>query len=787
MDLKQTKLTKDEWVAIERPLDPDEQSIISLIVDGYTDVNVRRSTAPTLRAFLKVQDSKGIEEFIFVRYLQEPFQKTLKAHGVPYIPIKAKTKAVKKADLIRFDNADKQLASQRESIFEYTMLELVGKLCKQKARKSNNWLLYYYTLTKLIDQNISSANKALLDQTSVLLRNMAADVRPMDIFKRAALIVEANPYLSRFRDLSLYDHQRRLFTVCKRPGPKLVSYVAPTGTGKTLSPLGLLNGHRVIFVCAARHVGLALAKAAISAHRKIAFAFGCQGADDIRLHYFAAKEYTKNKRSGGIGKVDNSVGDAVEMMICDVKSYIPAMRYMLAFNSAEELITYWDEPTISMDYQEHEFHPMIHQNWSENRIPNMVLSSATLPRSEDIMDSIMDYKVRFPDAQHYDIRSHECSKSVRLIDTLGEVVMPHTIATTREDLRQVVSHCRAYPALMRHFDIEAAVTFLNHLHKEYGVQGERCDFEARFPTVDAVTSDAVKQYYLDTLESLEENTWEALSQKELSIKAFDSWIHVLTSDAYTVTNGPAIFLTNDVARVARFYLGEVNIPAAVASDLGAAISHNRSIGAKIAGLEKSLEDLVGDDDAHCKPEAQPLIKQIESLKNSIRAVMLPRMFIPNTREHMRRYVPDARYDGAAPDAFTSDITEQTVEEVMQIPDVDDTWKILLLLGVGAFTEHKSPRYLEIMKRLADEQKLFMVIASGDYVYGTNYQFCHGCLGKDMADMSQEKCIQAMGRVGRGKQNHSYSIRFRSEELLSRLFHEVSAKPEADNMRRLFSA
>lgn len=137
--------------------------------------------------------------------------------------------------------------------------------------------------------------------------------------------------------------------------------------------------------------------------------------------------------------------------------------------------------------------------------------------------------------------------------------------------------------------------------------------------------------------------------------------------------------------------------------------------------------------------------------------------------------------------IVDDIAEHTVEEDMQIPDIDDALKMLLLLGIGVFTEHNSPRYLEIMKRLADEQKLFMVIASGHYVYGTNYQFCHRFLGKDMADMSQEKCIQAMARIGRGKQNHSYSIRFRSKELLSKLFHQSSAKPKADNMQRLFNA
>ena len=85
-------------------------------------------------------------------------------------------------------------------------------------------------------------------------------------------------------------------------------------------------------MCAARHVGLALAKNAISCDKKVAFAFGCDDTSDIRLHYFAAKDYTRNKKSGAIQKVDNSVGDKVEIMICDIKSYKYAMNYMAAFN-----------------------------------------------------------------------------------------------------------------------------------------------------------------------------------------------------------------------------------------------------------------------------------------------------------------------------------------------------------------------------------------------------------------------------------------------------------------------
>ena len=53
-------------------------------------------------------------------------------------------------------------------------------------------------------------------------------------------------------------------------------------------------------------------------------------------------------------------------MICDINSYLYAMYYMLAFNKRENIILYWDEPTITLDYKDHEFHEIIKRNWREN-------------------------------------------------------------------------------------------------------------------------------------------------------------------------------------------------------------------------------------------------------------------------------------------------------------------------------------------------------------------------------------------------------------------------------------
>ena len=101
-------------------------------------------------------------------------------------------------------------------------------------------------------------------------------------------------------------------------GKLLVLYTSATGSGKTVSPIGLSIGNRIIYICAARHVGLALAKSSISMGKCVAFAFGCESVDDIRLHYNSAVEFTKNEKSGSIAKVDNSDGSKVQIMICDI-------------------------------------------------------------------------------------------------------------------------------------------------------------------------------------------------------------------------------------------------------------------------------------------------------------------------------------------------------------------------------------------------------------------------------------------------------------------------------------
>ena len=111
---------------------------------------------------------------------------------------------------------------------------------------------------------------------------------------------------------------------------------------------------------------------------------------------------------------------------------------MLAFNGAEQIITYWDEPTIALDYDFYEIHDVIHKNWTNNIIPNMVLSCATLPQEEDIMATIMDFHEKFEDVDVHNISTYDFKKSIPIINKTGYAVLPHNSFESYDELAECI-------------------------------------------------------------------------------------------------------------------------------------------------------------------------------------------------------------------------------------------------------------------------------------------------------------------------------------------------------------
>jgi hypothetical protein len=864
MDLTQSKLSRSEWETIEVPVSESEKEILNLITKGYSNVNICYNESQSLFSFMKIEKAAEIEFFLYKKYFEKTIFETVNKYG-KRTPLESFTalnananagkelKSLKSADSIRIENLDNNIQKNKSYIFEYILLDLFKSILKNLYSKKEKYSSYLYTIIQLKKASINNINKYVSDIVDVIINHCNSFTKTSEIISNAYEFIEKNPFILKYQDKMLFSHQKELFTICRKTTdfvPKLILYTAPTGTGKTLSPIGLSENYRIIFVCVARHIGLALAKSAISVEKKVAFAFGCDTASDIRLHYFSAINYTRNRRSGGIGKVDNSVGDNVEIMICDVQSYITAMHYMLSFNKAEKIITYWDEPTITMDYENHELHDVIHKNWMSNKIPTMVLSCATLPAADEIHSIFDDFRCKFDNAEIHSITSFDCKKSIPILNKDGFSVLPHYLYSEYNDLMQCVDYCLKNKTLLRYFDLREIIRLVEYINSK-GLMEERYSIDSYFSNeISNITMNSLKEYYLDLLLHLNDredwpHIYEAMSttkkrkytnyvnntsiQKASSVDSkpivdtvlkrmnsvsipigdreskvtpsnaqLSNGISLTTSDAYSLTDGPTIFLAEDVKKIGAFYIQQSNIPSSVFSVILSKIIKNGELINKIEELEgkilfKESKTKTGDDDDKkgsndfiresgrlCK-ESQEWMDEINKLRKEIRLVSLDPVYTPNTRQHQQQWAP---YGNVYENAFASNISEDIVKTIMML-NIENNLKVLLLLGIGMFADIKNAQYMEIMKTLADQQKLFIIIASTDYIYGTNYQFCHGFIGKDLTRMTQQKTLQAMGRIGRNNIQQDYSIRFRDDDMILQLFQKQDLNLEANNMCKLF--
>jgi len=920
MDLKQRKLSKSEWDSIEIPVSSTELEVLKLIISGYHNVNIKINNSNSIFTFLKIDYSPQIEEYMYSKYFANDIKMLVNKYNITFIEIininKKKqrynendNKIIKKnqeltykievCEIVRLNSVDQVRISKFDTLdiskidlFDIILFNHLKLMIENKYNNTSNtlWLYHYYTLSKLINYNVLNVNRILIDIIRCFLNNIEREnIELIEIIKKSQDYIEKNRDLLKYADMQLYEHQKDIFTCLKRNSTNnskkdlyrttsideslldkanLILYIAPTGTGKTLTPLGLSEKYKVIFVCAARHVGLALARSAISINKKIAFAFGCSSAQDVRLHYFAAKDYTTDWRSGKIRKVDNTVGDKVEIIICDIRSYLPAMYYMLAFNKANDILTYWDEPTISLDYNSHELHKIIKKNWRDNIIPNLVLSSATLPKENELEHTITDFKEKFKNTTVHNIVSHDCKKTIPLINNNGYIVMPHYLNENYDKILSIVENCESNLSLLRYFDLNETAKFICYI-EENCLSNSKARLNRHFASIEDIDMKNIKIFYLKVLKNINKDKWcsiynyfienrnktlhtnntidnkgntitknnsvgpginisnsnagkpltrlasEQITTSNINVSANSeppgsSGVYITTKDAYTLTDGPTIFIANDLQKIAKFCIQQSNIPASVMKSVYDNIDFNNELNKKIAEIEEILETeekkLLGPNGSNnnsktgSKKEdskkANKLIdksndanlsklrEQREILRGMVKRTSIDDIFVPNKLPHLQKWAIGLYTNRA----FTSNIDEDIVSSIMLLNDVDDSWKVLLLLGIGVFTEHKSSSYTEIMKKLADTQKLYLIIADSDYIYGTNYQFCHGYLSKDLI-LTQEKIIQALGRIGRNNIQQEYSARFRDDSQINILFKKFNSeeKPEVINMNCLFNS
>jgi hypothetical protein len=226
----------------------------------------------------------------------------------------------------------------------------------------------------------------------------------------------------------------------------------------------------------------------------------------------------------------------------------------------------------------------------------------------------------------------------------GFVVLPHHLSEEYADILKIANHCSNYLTLLRYFDLREVVEFISFVNSnQYG--NSKTNLERHFETIDNINMTNIKMYYITLLKNILPEKWamiyryfrEIRSPRIVENNTIDtkgvkinksksvgpgtyascpsnlsqmagaplirtasqnaiqhigtsgsigtSGIYVTTKDAYTLTAGPTIFISNDVEKIAKFCIQQANIPSIVMDELMKKIEYNNVINEKLAVLE----------------------------------------------------------------------------------------------------------------------------------------------------------------------------------------------------------
>jgi hypothetical protein len=768
MDFRQSKLSKNEWISIEKPVDIKEKNVLDMIVKGHMAPDNKVHLHHVINDVVKLEHPEK-DYYIYMHILKETVDKMIKAFKLPQIETSVPKKKLNGADTIRIQSYRKK---QIDNI-EYMMLDMIEKFFDKKRE------FYFYNICVLFKKY--TINKYLAIWIQLFIDKYNDTLSVITFLENTGKYIENNSIFD-YKPLELYEHQKQIYKCVREPDSKLIFYRAPTSSGKTLTPLGLCEDNKVIFICASRHIGINLAKSAVNVGRKVGFAFGCTTTEDVRLHYFSVKTFITER---GRKRPDHSDGANLELLICDIQSYEIAMLYMLSFFEKSKIILFWDEPTISMNHIDHALHKNIVSIWEFNQIENIILSSATLPNEDELGEMITKFKTKYNGSIHY-IQTQDENTNITLLDPDGTIIMPHDIFYNDYDAFHLFVSKHEYTH-SKYLSLSECAEFILYIYRNVF----KTNIELK---IQDINNASIRDLYYKVCQRIKASDWEFIISTYKSHKRFNRFNlgdEITTKYSHTLTYGPTIYLCEHLDKWIHYFVENSGIHQSVFKELEKNIDFNNDINDKIIKKRKMLEDKIMKDEQNenkmkeqrFDPTTKQLIEEIDGLERSLKDIQLNPLYIPNSRPHYDKWA-NTKIKFENSNVFTGDVDESFVRKIMNL-SIETNYKILLLMGIGVFnsTSDKDD-YNDIMKELADQKKLIVMIAGSEYINGTNFQFDHGYLADDIININQETIIQAIGRVGRKEKNKAFTFRFRDTSVIKSLFVK-SNHIEAINMNKLF--
>jgi hypothetical protein len=124
----------------------------------------------------------------------------------------------------------------------------------------------------------------------------------------------------------------------------------------------------------------------------------------------------------------------------------------------------------------------------------------------ELTETIPDFLSKFNNSEICNIVSHDCKKSIPIINKDGYVVLPHYFHDDYNKILEVARHCNDYLTLLRYFDLKEVVEFISYINSNQFGTSKTC-IERHFESLDDMNMKNIKTYYLYLLQNIVHDKW----------------------------------------------------------------------------------------------------------------------------------------------------------------------------------------------------------------------------------------------------------------------------------------
>ena len=592
-----------------------------------------------------------------------------------------------------------------------------------------------------IATQIGVSKASINDIEELLVRLMKEfEYNYRELLEKYPMYVISTKYDDVFPTLSVrpYGSQIELMSKIRDNRNGLFLYNAMIGSGKTSFSIALASYVRtirtmykskiqLIFCCSVEPVRYQVGQYAYNANIPFGVASIVKGNLRVINHFSCKKD---NERV---------------LIISDLSSTIALLQ------RSKDYMLFVDEPTVGADQKNSPITKSL-LHIMELAPSSIILSSATLPKENEIEPIIASYKEKYVDTHIESIYSKEAIIGCHVKSYNGDTICPHSWCKTKDELKNVIKHIDTNPFLGR---LYTAPILLN-LHRKMvdeKIEGLP-DIDDYFKSISNLTQYNIQKMAVQLLHILAETDVidKVCDRIKLSIDKVekvkndeDMWDNeeddnnfnptkLGTTDAHKYMGG-CLIATQDPLKYAMDNFKEIYEKSISAKNLIAKYSSLRQI------YDKQIKRI----DDRVKNESK---KSLESQAITEPLIDYPEELRINTIKHLETYAKD-KLKTIDANKIKSIYALEDISSSMNIPD----WVyILLFSGVGIFCP-SSPMldevYIDTVMGMASDGHLSYLIADDSICFGANYPINNIIIDDSIVDNHSIKTIfQLMGRAGR---------------------------------------